>query len=49
VPEGTLKEIEKWAIKKALIRGEGNRTKVAGELGISRKTLQNKIKEYELD
>jgi len=49
VPEGTLKEIEKWAIKKALIRWEGNRTKVAGELGISRKTLQNKIKEYELD
>jgi len=49
VPGGSLKEIEKWAITQALIRWEGNRTKVAGELGISRKTLQNKIKEYELD
>jgi two-component system response regulator AtoC len=49
VPKGTLKEIEKWAINQALIRWEGNRTKVAGELGISRKTLQNKIKEYGLD
>jgi two-component system response regulator AtoC len=46
--EGTLKEIEKSSINQALIRWEGNRTKVAKELGITRKTLQNKIKEYGL-
>lgn len=45
----SLKEIEKKAIIKSLHRWEGNRTKAAEELGISRRTLINKIAEFELD
>jgi len=41
-----IKEIEKDAILNALSRWEGNRTKAAIELGISRRTLISKIKEY---
>ena len=44
----TLKEVEKTHIHRVLHRWEGNRTKAAEELGISRKTLFNKIKEYGL-
>lgn len=44
----TLKSMEKRAIKKALQRWEGNRSKAAEELGISRRTIINKIKEYKL-
>ncbi|MDC7226356.1 MAG: sigma-54 dependent transcriptional regulator [Spirochaetales bacterium] len=46
---GTLKQIEKQAIQEALARWEGKKTKTAEELGIDRKTLFNKIKEYGLD
>ena len=46
---GTLKEMEVHAIVSALIRWEGNRTKAAEELGISRRTIFNKIKEYGLE
>ncbi|HAK47069.1 MAG TPA: sigma-54-dependent Fis family transcriptional regulator [Spirochaeta sp.] len=46
---GTLREIEKRAIENALARWEGRKTKTAGELGIDRKTLFNKIKEYGLE
>lgn len=42
----SLSEIEKIAIEKALRRWEGNRTKAAEELGITRRTLINKIAEY---
>ena len=42
----TLKEVEKAAIINALHRWEGNRTKAAEELGISRRTLITKISEY---
>lgn len=42
----SLKKIEKEAIMRALHRWEGNRTKAAEELGISRRTLINKIMEY---
>ncbi len=42
----TLKDIEMRAIIKALHRWEGNRTHAAEELGISRRTLINKIAEY---
>ncbi|MBO4393219.1 MAG: sigma-54-dependent Fis family transcriptional regulator [Spirochaetales bacterium] len=45
----SLKEIEKQAIEKALRRWEGNRTKAANELGITRRTLITKIEEYDLD
>ena len=45
----SLKEIEKQTIEKALRRWEGNRTKAANELGITRRTLITKIEEYDLD
>ncbi len=45
----SLKEIEKYAIIKALQRWEGNRTKAAEELGISRRTLITKIAEYGIE
>ena len=45
----SLKEVEKQAIEKALRRWEGNRTKAANELGITRRTLITKIEEYDLD
>jgi two-component system response regulator AtoC len=40
----SLEEIEKRAIREALTRYGGNRTKAAEELGISRKTILNKIR-----
>jgi len=46
---GTFEEIQKHAIVEALQRWEGNRTRAAEELGINRKTLLNKIKEYGLE
>ena len=45
----SLKEIEKQTIEKALRRWEGNRTRAAKELGITRRTLITKIEEYNLD
>jgi DNA-binding NtrC family response regulator len=48
VRKGTLSEMQKYAIIEALRRWEGNRTRAAEELGINRKTLLNKIKEYGL-
>ena len=45
----SLKEIEKQSIERALRRWEGNRTKAANELGITRRTLITKIEEYDLD
>ncbi len=45
----TLREREKKAIEEALHRWEGNRTRAAQELGISRRTIIYKIQEYELD
>ncbi|MDR2211826.1 MAG: sigma-54 dependent transcriptional regulator [Spirochaetaceae bacterium] len=41
-----LEEIEKNAILAALERSGGNRTKAAEELGITRKTILNKLKSY---
>ena len=46
---GTLKEMEKEMIKKSLIQNHGNRTKTALNLGISRRNLQLKLKEYKID
>jgi two-component system response regulator AtoC len=45
----SLEHIERDAIGRALARSGGNRTRAAAELGISRKTILNKIKIYGLD
>ena len=45
----TLRAIERLAIREALSRWEGNRTKAAEELEISRRSLLYKIKDYGLD
>jgi two-component system response regulator AtoC len=45
----SLKELEQEAIIRSLHRWEGNRTRAAKELGISRRTLINKISEFQLD
>ncbi|GHV75892.1 type 4 fimbriae expression regulatory protein PilR [Spirochaetia bacterium] len=45
----SLETIEREAIRKALTRTNGNRTQAAAELGISRKTIINKIKAYGLE
>lgn len=45
---GTLHELELQAIRESLLRWEGNQTKAAEELGITRRTLFTKIKEYGL-
>lgn len=48
-PIKTLKESEKDAIIQALQRWEGNRSRAALELGISRRTIINKLKEYKIE
>jgi two-component system response regulator HydG len=49
VPQGmTLKEVEKEVIIQTLSDTNGSRTQTARILGISRKTLQNKLKEYDI-
>jgi two-component system response regulator AtoC len=42
----SLESMEREAIRVALLRCQGNRTKAAEELGVSRKTILNKIKAY---
>lgn len=50
LPEAlSLRDIERNAIINALHRWEGNRTRAAEELGISRRTLISKIAEYSID
>lgn len=49
VRRGTLRELERDAIVAALHRHEGHRTHAAEELGITRRTLLNKVKEYAID
>jgi DNA-binding NtrC family response regulator len=44
----TLEEMEKQMIATALDKHNGKHTKVANQLGISRQTLYNKIKHYDL-
>ncbi|MDD2336255.1 MAG: sigma-54 dependent transcriptional regulator [Geobacteraceae bacterium] len=46
--QGGLKELEREAILKALKKTDGNRRKAAEELGLSRRTLQYRLKEYGL-
>jgi two-component system response regulator AtoC len=45
----SLESIEREAIQRALTRTRGNRTRAATELGVSRKTIINKIKIYGLE
>ncbi len=47
-PIGSLRDLEKRAIIAALRRHEGRRQPTSDELGITRRTLLNKIKEYGL-
>jgi two-component system response regulator AtoC len=49
VKTGTMEEIQRQAILDALRRWDGNRTRAAEELGINRRTIQKKIKEYGLE
>ena len=42
----TLGEVERQQILAALDRNGGNRSKAAAELGISRRTLYNRLAEY---
>lgn len=44
----TLEEMEKIMIQKSMDKQHGNLSAVASELGISRQTLYNKMKKYEL-
>jgi len=49
LPENiTIKEMEKKLIKETLQKMKGNRTKTAKVLGVSVRTIRNKIKEYQL-
>ena len=43
-----LDQLEKHAIRAALRQTAGNRTQAAAELGISIRTLRNKLQEYRL-
>ncbi len=45
----TLRSLERQAIIAALHRWEGNRTRAAAELGITRRTLLNKIRNFGID
>ena len=50
VPENmTYDELDKEILKQVLSRYKGNRTIAAEKLGLSRRTIQRKIKEYELE
>lgn len=44
----TLDDIEKEVLRQTLVRNEGNRTLTAEQLGLSRRTIQRKIKDYQL-
>jgi DNA-binding NtrC family response regulator len=49
VPDGlTLEEIEKKILAEALRRNGGNRSLTADQLGLSRRTIQRKIQDYQL-
>ncbi len=47
-PQGELEKMEAEAIRQALERHAGNRTKAAAELGIHRSTLHRKLRRYRL-
>jgi len=45
----TIKQLEKEYILSAMERFEGNKPKVAAAMGISMKTLYNKLNEYDTE
>jgi two-component system response regulator FlrC len=47
-PFRTIREMERWLIVQTLTRRMGNRTQAARDLGISLRTLRNKIHEYHI-
>jgi transcriptional regulator with PAS, ATPase and Fis domain len=49
LPIGSLKEMEAQMIRQALLRWEGNQTRAAEELGITRRTLFSKMKDLGLE
>ncbi|MGA2582495.1 MAG: sigma-54 dependent transcriptional regulator [Tepidisphaeraceae bacterium] len=50
IPSGlTMEELERLAISRALDQCAGNRTHAAGKLGISIRTLQRKLRQYEME
>jgi DNA-binding NtrC family response regulator len=50
IPSGlTMEQLERLAITKTLTECAGNRTHAAARLGISVRTLQRKLRQYELD
>ncbi len=48
-PGMSIKEMERELILKTLEDNDGNRTRTSAILGITRRTLQHKLKEYEID
>ena len=49
IPTGTtMRDIEKRAIESTLLQTDGNKTQAAKILGISLKTIHNKVKKYRL-
>ncbi len=46
---GSIEEAEQLMIQTALKKNNGNRTKAAQEVGISRRTLHRKLKKYQLE
>ncbi|MBN2191113.1 MAG: sigma-54-dependent Fis family transcriptional regulator [Candidatus Aureabacteria bacterium] len=47
--KGTIKDLEKDLILKELQKSDGNKTEVANRLGISRRTLYRKLKQYNIN
>jgi two-component system response regulator HydG len=48
-PGTTIHEMEKELITATLEHNDGNRTRSAKDLGVTRRTLQNKLKEYNME
>jgi hypothetical protein len=48
-PGVTLREVERQIVEKALQFFHGNKTKAAQSIGVSVRTIDNKIKQYEQD
>lgn len=45
-PKGTIKDMERDLVVKTLIETNGNRTRAAETLGVTVRTIRNKLKEY---
>ncbi len=47
-PNLTIEDAEKWLIEAALKHFNGNKTKAAKSMGVSVRTLREKVKHYDL-